>query len=235
MNCLEVRRMLLQHPQSQHQHSLLRQHLDICPDCQQFAQQLLQQEQVLIDALHVSPPPHFADRILLNHQMHQRQRFWRPVMGWAAAVVLTISSMFFWNHGQSQPDWSEVVLAHVLNEQDTLQQQADISAQQLQQALAPFGVVNATPLGKIRYLDHCDMPGGKGLHVVLDHAQYGKITLIMIPRHVQNLTTQHLERDGFSARVLNIGATSLGLVTDQPQTLEAITAFMTQNLQPLTA
>lgn len=180
-------------------------------------------------------PDHLADRILLNYQMQQRQRLWRPITGWAAAVVLTISSMFFWNHGQSQPDWSEVVLAHVLNEQDTLQRQDDIPIQQLQQALAPFGVVNAQQLGKIRYLDHCDMPGGKGLHVVLDHAQYGKITLIMIPRHVQNLTAQHLEREGFSASVLNIGTISLGVVTNQPQTLEAVKALMVRSLQPLSA
>jgi len=228
MNCLEVRRLLLENPAIDAQE--LHRHLHGCPACQAFAVELKQQEAQLEQALNVPIPPRLTERVLLATSL--RKPRWQPY-AWAAsillAVMLGIGGYLNLQH-QTPAAWSEVVLAHVLNERNTLEKDDRISADRLSVALASFGLTAKGDLGRIRFLDRCEMPGGKGLHVVIDTRELGQVTLIFPPRGMQ-IEPGRSARDGFVAKLVTIGATTIGIVTEHPDRLEPLSHWLKAELR----
>lgn len=228
MNCLEVRRALLANPMNDE--ADLQAHLQECTACRSFSIDLKRQEAQLREALAVPVPPHLAERVLLATRL--RRPRWHGV-AWAASLLLTITIGFGgylkWP-SQTPAAWSEVILAHVLNERDTLSRNDSISLDRLTTALADFGLNVKSEVGRIRYLDKCEMPGGKGLHVVVDTRELGQVTLILPPhgtQHPQGETT----RDGFAARLVTLGGTTVGVVTEHPDQIDALSHWLGQTLQ----
>lgn len=230
MNCLEVRRALLANPESGE--STLQAHLQACTTCRAFSAELKQQEGVLREALAVPVPPHLADRVLLATRL-KRPRL--RGLAWAASVLLAITVVFSGYLYQKSPAsvaWCEVVLAHVLNERYTLEENNQVTAQQLQDALAGFGLSTKSTLGRIRYLDRCALPGGRGLHVVVDTRALGQVTLVLLPQGA-HAADEQMARDGFTTKLVTIGDTAIGVVTQHPDRLEKLSDWVSQELQAL--
>lgn len=228
MNCLEARRQLLENPVSQE--PLLQQHMLDCASCAAFAAELKQQEAQLRGALTIPVPPRLAERVLLATSL--RRPRWQPY-AWAASILLAILLGMggYWSLQQPTPaSWSEVVLAHVLNERDSLEQDERISADRLSVALASFGLSAKGDLGRIRFLERCEMPGGKGLHVVIDTQELGQVTLVFPPKGMR-IKYGHSTRDGFVASLLHVGHTAIGVVTEHPEKLERLGLWLKAELR----
>ena len=85
-------------------------------------------------------------------------------------------------------------------------------------------------LGRVRYLDHCEMPGGKGLHVVLESPELGVVTLILPPSGASGAGREEVSRAGFAARMVAVGASAIGIVTDRPELLGRVSRRLRQQL-----
>lgn len=225
MNCFEVRHILLTQPDN---HSLTEQHLQSCASCQQFAQGLQKQNLRLKTAMNIPTPSHLAERILLNTQLAKRSHW----QAWALAASLLLAISVITLNMRLLPQstvWHEVILAHVLNERETLNLNKPIAQTQFMQAIADFGLSAKQSIGDIYYVEHCDMPYGKGLHVVLNTQKLGKITLI-IPPHDVDVETGFSQREGFNAHMLMVGHKAIGIVATQTIKQEDIKQWLKDNL-----
>lgn len=227
MNCLDLRRILLADPRADS--TVLRAHLGACPACRAFAAGLARDERVLQQALAVPVPQHLAERVLLSTRLGgTRWRSWAL----AASVVMALAlGAGMWLQPQAQaPGWSEIVLAHVLSERAALAHQDHVSSAALATAMADYGLQVRGDLGRVRYLDHCEMPGGKGLHVVLESPELGVVTLILPPSGASGAGREEVSRSGFAARMVAVGASAIGIVTDRPELLDLLSRRLRQQL-----
>lgn len=228
MTCLDVRRALLATPISE-EPSLLA-HLQDCTACRAFAADLKRQEAQLREALAVPVPAHLAERVLLATRL-RRPRWYG--LAWAASLLLAV--MIGFSSYQFRPTsvaWCDVVLAHVLNERNTLEKDDEIPAQRLGHALAEFGLSAKGDLGQIRFLDRCALPGGRGLHVVIDTHELGQVTLILLPPGA-HAAGEQMARDGFATKLVTIGDAVVGVVTQHPDQLEHLNHWLSHELQVL--
>lgn len=225
MNCLEFRQCVLQNPMVDD--AALKAHRHTCVGCKAFAAELLQQEKQLQQALNVTVPPRLAERVLLTTNL--RKPRWQPY-AIAAALFLTvmITGTTYWQTAhQSAASWSEIVLAHVLNEREKLYQEGEYSLAELRQALAGFGLTVQSGLGRIQYLGQCEMPGGKGLHLVIETAEAGQVTVIIPPK---GTIAEHSSsaREGFAATFSEVDSVAIGIVTNQPNQLGHLQHWLEQ-------
>jgi hypothetical protein len=213
MTCLEVRQTLLVNPE-ENTSEILR-HLEQCPACKAFHRSLMNQDEKLKSALEIPVPPKLSERVLLANNLtpHSNRRWmW---MGGVAASFLVMALGFNGVFKQStDPSWGEVAIMHVLNEEKALNAEGNISEASVNEALASFGLAETGHLGRVRYLEHCEMPGGAGLHVVVEHEALGVFTLVLPPQGViaQSNTAK---RKGLVAQFVSIGGTSVGVVTSE--------------------
>lgn len=240
MDCLNIRRTLLAVPNAQT--AEIQQHLASCPDCKAFAVALSGQESDLLAALEIPVPEQLLDRILLNVALEEKnqwrlrlkgyleQVFSKPALWRYGAIVSAIFALVIWSQKldyEKNLNWGEVILAHTLGEDigHEMGLKASISPQTLQRALAEYGFSTTGDLGTVRYLDHCALPGGRGLHIVLQVPQIGEVSLI-VPPQGQNIKEVTVEREGLAAQILQIHSKNLGIVTSSPDSLREIKAFL---------
>ncbi|MCH7312156.1 DUF3379 family protein [Acinetobacter sp. ANC 4805] len=226
MNCITAHRLLLENPANDD--PTLLKHLQECCNCQNFANQLRKQELLLKDALEIDTPPKLAERILLNTIL--RKPRWQPY-AFAASIIFMVFLGVGNNYLQQQrtTTWSEVILSHVLNERASLKNDDQISPDQLSAALVHFNLNAKSNIGRIRFLEPCEMPGGKGLHVVIDTVELGQVTLILPPKGA-HIDTGYTQREGFIAKLVHVDKVTIGVVTEHPDKLEQLDQWLNRNL-----
>lgn len=233
-NCLYVRRTLLADPDA---HSAaLPEHLAECSFCRAFAASLAAEEAALRVAMHVPVPEQQQERILLQIQLRARRRNWAlSVRNWFHAMSLpqravyaaSCSAALLLAVWAAEPtdehtiNWGDVALAHVIGEASAAARAGTVPRQVLIVTLAAYGLSLNGDLGTIRMVAHCPMPGGRGVHVVIDTPDLGTLTLILPPPGVR--TEGGLARsEGYAARVVRVSLSSIAVVTQRPELLQAL-------------
>jgi hypothetical protein len=230
MNCLHTRRTLLANPHADS--PALSTHLAQCDACRQFAQRLACDEMLLRAAMSVAPPEQLAERILLRTKLRSRQPGWfRWIGDWsqprragyaaAASAVLALGLWWTVPSPENPAQWSEVMLAHVIGEPAALAKNTPIASQVLNEALGDYGLALKAGMGTLRFFDHCALPGGRGIHAVIETPDLGKVTLILPPRGTRAAPGATV-REGFAAQIVHIGQASVGLVADRPENIAVI-------------
>lgn len=182
MTCLDVRRQQLANPDTQS--AAMHAHLSQCESCREHGERLLAQDARLRDALQVPVPEGLVERALLRRQLRSPQRF----RNWMIAASVACLALFaaWWQLPWSQSrDWALLVAEHVADEPAALAARGEIAAAELNKLLHSWGLALREPLGKLRYLDRCAMPDGRGLHAVIATEQWGLVTLILPPAGVE--------------------------------------------------
>lgn len=244
MNCLTARRSLLADPQARTDE--LRDHLNDCEACRALAGRLTRNETLLHDAIAIPVPEQLAERILLRNHIHSRQ-FSRPARlawikslwhmlsqpkqgGFALAASAVLALALSWTlHNNTPSDWSEVVLAHVISEENGQLKPDALAAPDLATVLKNYGLNLAGQIGAVRYVGYCSLPGGRGVHAVVETPDLGEVTLVLPPvgTHASANATQ---RNGYAAQMLNINQASIGIVTQHPDKIQALTRFVHQQI-----
>jgi hypothetical protein len=229
MNCLETRRMLMADPASSHQ--ALASHLAECKSCRQFSLELARQEAVLRIAVEIAVPEHLEERILLQTQLNAHQWHWRkralnlfggmmrplPAFAGMATLLLALTAWLMPPFSAPSVTWVEVALAHVIHEKDALARKGVIPQAELTAALKDYGLSINRDLGTLRFMERCAMPGGQGVHAVIDMPGAGKVTLLLPP--IGTPGSHGVARDGgFLAEMMQIGGVSLAVVTESQGT-----------------
>ena len=96
--------------------------------------------------------------------------------------------------------------------------------------LARFGGELEQPIGTVRYMKLCPVPGGTGWHIVID-TEHGPATLLLIPGRARGEPQFEATMKGWVAAAQAGGKGYYALVTDSPQSLQAIGELLRQRIR----
>jgi Protein of unknown function (DUF3379) len=245
VNCLETRRRLQADPR--HVTAPLQSHLAQCEGCSQFAARIAREETLLREALAVPVPEMVHERVLLNIQLTTRSSplrrgmdslriglgaTFRKEMGVALAAAAMISLVLVVVSHTSDRGiaWSDIALAHVLGEPSALSSDDALPIQPLVAALRDYGLHLNGNLGTLRYFDHYPLPGGRGVHAVVDMPGFGRVTLILPPLGVEAKSGK-ARREGYAADVVRIERAAVAVVTDRPDRMDLLARTLEDRLK----
>lgn len=223
MNCLEFQRELNADPKRLS--PVAQRHGEDCPDCARRLVRQLHQEACLRDALKMTGVPEgLEDRILLATHIGQRQRLRLAAV--AAVSLLAASLTLSWPLLRPASPAS-IAVAHVVGEPKHLADTLPVSLRQLDQL---FALVGAHPSGSLpaTFANACDMPKGKGGHVVFD-TPHGRVTVILMPAY-RAYTAAPEMRDGMLVQVFAARHGSYALVAPNAAALDTARALLHKNL-----
>ena len=228
-NCRDLRNLLSGEPQRLS--GDVRQHLSQCEACRAYAARIGRAEERLHEALSIPVPEQLAERILLRSELFtardgRRARWLRPPRSalLAVAALLLIFGVGAWLRRGPSPSasqWLDVVVEHVKEERATLALDGLSPPDALATSLKEYRLELKGSLGAVRYVDHCDLPGGVGVHIVIDTPDLGKVSLIVLPRGVRP-GSGSAQRGDYAAGLMQISRTTIGLVTERPDRLKAL-------------
>lgn len=180
MNCLEFRRELNIHPQSNDADFVV--HARECPRCAQAQTDALAFEASLGRALALPVPVQLAESILLAHATEQRRerRRWQRGGTWlalAAAAVLAVG--VGWRITGAQP-LGDAAIAHMLGpEAPALAYTTPVASDAVRKAFAQRGVDLAQVPADISYVQCCPVGKFKSVHMVMPRAN-GPVTVMYL-------------------------------------------------------
>ena len=221
-HCLDFRRAKLADPTRLPGEA--RKHLAACRACQDFARKVDADDKRIAAALQVAVPEGLAERVLLRARSRRLRPAWR-LMAVAATVVLSIGiGLKTWLPAAHQ-DYARFAIEHVLHEPEALSSHRLADPREFGTVLARFGGELQAPVGKVRYMKLCPVPGGTGWHIVLD-TEHGTATLLLIPGRDRSAGSVEARLRGFAATARKAGAGWYAIVTESPQSRDAIDALM---------
>ncbi|MBI4755632.1 MAG: DUF3379 family protein [Betaproteobacteria bacterium] len=226
MNCLEFRRHKLADPR--HLPPSAAAHGAVCAPCSVFARRVDEDEARLHAALRVPVPEGLAESVLLATGS-AAPRPWR-VLALAATVVLSVSLGV--EHWSRMPDGdpARVAIAHVLDEPESLTTTRNPDPEHFRQVLADFGGQMSVPLGQVRFVKLCPVPGGVGWHIVFETDQ-GLATLLLVrSRQAPDQAVQYAG-DGWDALVRPGGAGYYAIVTPSERITRAVDEMIRQRVR----
>lgn len=227
MNCLEFQRALNAAPR--HLPAPARQHAEDCPDCARRMVKQLNFEANLAATLQVPAPHGLEDRILLATRFSEKRRM--ALFAVAASVLLAVSitlapTIF---KSPSKPDMAELDMAieHVLAEPQHLAETVAVSPVQLNDLLARVGARSDNALS-VTYANACDLPNGKGGHIVLNTA-YGRVTLMLMPNGASGIVKRR-QMKGVIAEMYAAQHGNYSLVAESDAALVAARQMLASHL-----
>lgn len=199
---------------------------DNCPEVQsactdpakaEFKKDVLRLDRKLKEALHVMPPNHLADKILLNQSLANKRRpSVKLKWGLAMAACLTLFSLSFLNKfgiGKDYQDIGAVALAHVHSESEHQTDNIDYSLADINTKLAEFGFSVPNQFAKINFANVCYFAGVKSLHLVLE-SDSGPVTVFLMPKNDQFAFTAKFEDNLYKGAVSQLSPANVIVVSD---------------------
>lgn len=180
MNCLEFRRELNIHPQSNDADFVA--HARECPRCAQAQADALAFESTLGRALAIPPPPNLAESILLAQataQRHERQR-WRRGVAWLGVAAVAVLAVGIGMRVTSAQPLGDAAVAHMLgDEAPMLALTAPVAAGDVRKAFAKRGIDLTQVPADISYVACCPIGKFKSVHMVMPRAN-GPVTVMYL-------------------------------------------------------
>lgn len=227
--CLDFRREKLADPKrlSQNAHA----HLATCALCQAYAQRVDVVEERAAAQLAVPIPEGLADRIILGAT---RRKGWNwRLYALAASVLLSVAIGLEWIAlplARSNATPALYAIEHVLHEPDALHAHRDISPSRIQAVLASVGGELRAPLGKVRFIKLCPVPGGTGWHIVFETPQ-GLATLLLVPTDSTGMRAGTAAEKGLNALVEPAGFGYYAIITATPDALQSADQSVRQSIR----
>lgn len=217
MNCLEFRRLKLADPKRLP--PAAQAHLQECATCRGFAQRIDALDQRIGQALAIPVPEGLSDRVLLRAAGRPAPRPWRL---WALAATVVLSAVVGLGYFTTAPegDLARLAIAHVKDEPESLVTLRDPDPQKVRAILASFGAEPMAPLGTVRYIKNCPVPGGIGWHIVFE-TEHGLATLLLMPGQ-RGRRSLYASGDGMNAAAHPGGQGYYAVVADSPQRLQQL-------------
>jgi hypothetical protein len=230
MNCLEFRRHKLADPRRLPPEATA--HVDACAHCHDFAAEVDRNEERLAAVLAVAVPEGLAERIILNRKMRQRgwPRYAPRLLALAAAVVLTLGIGFSWWGGFASGEYAREAIKHVMHEPESFTTARIADQEVFRKVMHEFGADLQAPIGRVRYMKLCPVPGGTGWHIVFE-TEHGLATLILVPGKSMKVHQAEATLGGWNALAQSGGQGYYAIVTASPDSLEAVSRMLRQRVR----
>ncbi|MCL9781814.1 DUF3379 domain-containing protein [Vibrio sp. S4M6] len=208
-----------------------------------FADDILELDSLVANAMNVDVPDDLADRILFNQSSSGsnnvvKANFTKRAMATAASVAFVVGLVV------GQVKWSGVfvtpaqaslqttAMKHVIDEKPFVNKLDEkVSSQQINAKLQPFAYQfdKAFPY-HVYYLNHCGFGTSNALHMVFQ-GEKGKVTLFIT--NIESKQAIDFNKDGMSGIVEPIGSSSLILVGEQGENVNKIAKQLSAMLFPM--
>jgi len=223
MKCLQFQSELNADPR--HLSYLARKHAEECPDCARRLVKQLNLEASMVDSLQVAIPDGLDDRILLNTRFSHKK--YQTLYAVAATVLLSVVIALAMPFINTQAEL-DMAIEHVLAEPKHLIETKKVSAEQVNKLLARVGAHSETML-PVSYAGTCDLPNGKGGHIVLN-TNHGRVTLMLMPDGKSGVV-EHKERNGVIAEMYAARNGNYSLIASSSAALKEAKSLLASRLQ----
>ncbi len=209
MNCVEFRRQLAIDPHAQS--ADFERHRAECARCAEAAVHAIDFDRTLRRALEVAPPAQLVESVLLAQataQRRQRTALRRTAM-LALAASLALAIGVFGTRVEATPLSTQAV-DHVEKEALVLKMVTSISSKEVSDAFALRGLsLSHIPAG-VSFVGCCPMGRHKTVHMLMPEGDDPVTVIYVVDVHASQ--REDFVRDGWSGRVLPLGAGSLILL-----------------------
>ncbi|MFC3107359.1 DUF3379 family protein [Undibacterium arcticum] len=225
MNCLEFRREKLADPRWLSAEALA--HLEHCAPCHAFAHSVDESEARLAEMLRVPVPDGLAERVILRRK--NGFSFTPRRRALVATILLTVGTGALYWKALPAPDYARLAIEHVIDEPESFTTTRNADPALLRKVLHDFGGELTAPLGQLRYLRLCTVPGGMAWHIVFE-TDHGLATLLLILARDMKASGSAAEMAGWHAIAQPVGKGCYAIVTDSPESLDAVSRMVRQRI-----
>ena len=235
MDDLQFRRSIYADPNNQDKDVLKAKHED--PAKKQFAQEIIQLDQQIKQALHVDVPEDLYNKLMLkqvlaSHQQQKRKSRIHLAMAASVAFALGLSFTFF-KTSSPYHDIGTLSLAHVQHEAmhftDINQSKATVSLASLNEKMADFHGQFSNAFGKLISAGYCNFGGIKSLHLVYQ-GKLGPVTVFVMPNEDGLAFTAKFANDKLKGQALHFDNANIVVVGDKNEPLNQWRKNIEKNL-----
>ncbi len=229
MNCLSVRRLITTDI------SLVKDdvisHMTGCSTCKTFYEKQLKFNGVLKKAVEIDVPEGLADRILVEHQLSQKQEQSKKKYSWSAmaASLVLVFAVATVTTLQSPPAIADVILEHVHDEMWMLEDKSRVTLESLNQLLKPHGVRVDESIGLATHAGDCVIQGKRGAHIVFQ-GKNAPVTMIVFPELLDRSERVFISDDTFEGVLMNTKKGTLAILSEDKESLEHFEQQLTSSL-----
>lgn len=225
MNCLEFRREKLADPRRLSAEALA--HLEQCALCDAYAHSVDETEAQLSEVLRVPVPDGLAERVILRRK--NGFSFTPRRRALVATILLTLGTGIIYWKAVPAPDYARLAIEHVIDEPESFTTTRNADPALLRKVLHDFGGELNAPLGQLRYIRLCTVPRGMAWHIVFDTG-HGLATLLLILEPGMKAGTGAADIAGWHAIARPGGKGCYAIVTDSPESLDAVSRMVSQRI-----
>lgn len=209
----------------------------------QFADEILDLDKQIAQAMAVDVPDDLADRILFNQTSSVENNVVRPTFA-RRAMAMAASVAFVAGLLIGQINWGKIVVSpaqaglastamkHVVEEKPFVEQlDEQVKSSQINAKMVPFDheFSQSFPY-HVYYLNHCGFGKSNAMHMVFQ-GEKGKVTLFFTGIPSEHATD--FNKDGMAGIIEPMGNTSLILVGEEGEDVAKIAKNLTNIIKPL--
>jgi anti-sigma factor RsiW len=188
MNCEELRTIVGAEPNSTHPEVL--KHIESCPECARYRQELQAMDRLILRALAVDAPA--------EKRPVQPSRVWR--MAASVLVAVLVGAMSLWLLSPRESIAAEAI-AHVKHEEFSLVRTSEtVDQQDLEKVLAASGLRLKPGAARVSYAQSCPFRGQRVPHLVVQTEQ-GPVTALVVTK-APTQQREHIDEKGFQGEII---------------------------------
>ncbi len=240
MDDLEFRRRIMSDPKSRDRE--LNQAIKDNEANAQFAEELLELDATIEQAMKVDVADDLADRILFQQSREQPTSdalgFSRKMLAMAASIAFVVGLLFGqiqWHNVVVAPAYaslSDMAIHHVRNEQNFVEHIDEQASEiQINAKMQPFSTqLNGEFPYHVYYLNHCGFGSANAVHMVFA-GEKGKVTLFLVS--IPSDKVEHFDKDGMKGMVKPLDNASLIIVGEPQENISKIVKKVLPIIQPM--
>lgn len=194
MNCEELRTLVGAEPSSTNPEVLA--HIESCPECARYRQELQAMDRLIYRALAVDAP---TETIASQPKQEQHPaRVWRMAASVLIAVLVGAMSLWLLTPRQS---FAAEAIKHVKHEQFSLVRTSEtVDAKELEAVLAASRLRLKPDAAKVSYAQSCPFRGQRVPHLVVQ-TEHGPVTALVVT-DAPTQPREHIDEQGFQGEII---------------------------------
>jgi len=194
MNCEELRTLIGAEPNATNPEALA--HLERCPECARYRQELQAMDRLIYRALAVDAPVETNTSRPLPKQ--NTARVWRMAASVLLAVLVGAMSLWLLTPRES---FAAEAIAHVKHEQFSLVRTSEtVDDEELTKVLAASRLRLKPGAARVSYAQSCPFRGQRVPHLVVQ-TEHGPVTALVVT-DAPTQPREHIDEDGFQGDII---------------------------------